>query len=150
MRQVLIGGFELVHWLVDKLKHDAHVLSGTNRSRSPRHRTIRATIDWSHNLLGERERVLLRRLSVFDGGWTLDMAEDVCSDAGINRSDVLDVLAQLVDKSMVLMTARDALARYRLLEPIRQYALERLEASGEASDYEARHAATMLNPCQVR
>ena len=134
-----------VDQLVDRLEHDAHILSGTNRDGSPRHRTIRATIDWSHDLLGEREQILLRRLSVFAGGWTLDMAEDVCSGAGINRSDVLDVLAQLVDKSMVLMTARDAVARYRLLEPIRQYASERLEASGEASDYAARHAATLLS-----
>jgi predicted ATPase/transcriptional regulator with XRE-family HTH domain len=115
----------------------SQILSRTNRDATPRHRTIQAAIDWSHDLLGEREQILLRRLSLFASGWTLDMAEDVCSGAGINRSTVLDVLSRLVDKSMVLMTACDAQARYRLLEPIRQYALERLEASGERSTYEA-------------
>ena len=133
-----------VDQLVDRLEHDTQFLSGTNRDSAARHRTIRATIDWSHALLGQREQSLLRRLSLFAAGWTLHMAEDVCSGVGIQRSDVLVVLAQLVDKSMVLMTARDAVARYRLLEPICQYALERLEASGEAPEYAARHAVSLL------
>jgi predicted ATPase len=129
--------------LSEILEHDVHVLGGPLRGGAPRHRTIRATIDWSHDLLGEQEQILLRRLSVFTGRWTLEMAEEVCSGADIEREDVLDVLAQLVDKSMVLVDARDSVARYRLLEPVRQYALERLEAAGEATQFQARHAATL-------
>jgi predicted ATPase/transcriptional regulator with XRE-family HTH domain len=134
--------------LADRLEHDEHVLSGINRTGSARHWTIRATIDWSHDLLDSREQILLRRLSVFAGGWTLELAEDVCSGAGIEGSDVLDVLAQLVDKSMVFVDARNQVARYRLLEPVRQYALERLEDSNEATDYWKRHATAVLSLAQ--
>jgi len=132
-----------VEQLSEILEHDVHILGGPVRGGTPRHRTIRATIDWSHDMLGEQEQILLRRLSVFTGGWTLDMAEEVCSGAGIDRDEVLDVLAQLVDKSMVLVDARDVVAHYRLLEPVRQYARERLQAAGEASEYQARHAAAL-------
>jgi predicted ATPase len=132
-----------VEQLSDILERDVYSLGGPSRGSAPRHRTIRATIDWSHDLLGEREQILLRRVAVFTGRWTLEQAEDVCSGEGVDRDDVLDVLAQLVDKSMVLVDARDVVARYRLLEPIRQYALERLEAAGEAAEYHARHAAAM-------
>jgi predicted ATPase len=132
-----------VEQLSEILEHDVQILGGPVRGGTPRHRTIRATIDWSHDLLGEQEQILLRRLSVFTGRWTLDMAEEVCSGAGIDREDVLDVLAQLVDKSMVLVDARDIVARYRLLEPVRQYALERLAAAGEATEYQARQTATL-------
>jgi predicted ATPase/DNA-binding XRE family transcriptional regulator len=130
-----------VEQLSDILEHDVHILGGPSRGGAPRHRTIRATIDWSHDLLGKREQILLRRLSVLSGRWTLDLAEEVCSGAGIAPEDVLDLLAQLVDKSMVLVDARDVVARYRLLEPVRQYALERLEAAGEATEYQARYAS---------
>jgi non-specific serine/threonine protein kinase len=130
-----------VEQLSDILEHDVHMLGGANRGAAPRHRTIRATIDWSHDLLDAREQILLRRLSVLSGGWTLEMVEEACSGAGIARDDVLDLLAQLVDKSMVLVDSRDVVARYRLLEPVRQYALERLQAAGEATEYQARHAA---------
>jgi predicted ATPase/transcriptional regulator with XRE-family HTH domain len=130
-----------VEQLSDILEHDVHILGGPSRGSAPRHRTIRATIDWSHDLLGEREQILLRRLSVLAGPWTLETAEEVCTGGTIAREDVLDLLAQLVDKSMVLVDARDVVARYRLLEPVRQYALERLEAAGEATQYQARHTA---------
>ncbi len=133
-----------VEQLADRLQYDADVLSGSNRAGLPQHRTIRATIDWSHHLLEEAEQILLRRLAVFAGGWTLRLAEDVCAGAGIERADVLHLLAQLVDKSMVLVDAHYAEARYRLLQPIRQYATERLDASGEASVYRARHSAAVL------
>jgi predicted ATPase/DNA-binding XRE family transcriptional regulator len=132
-----------VEQLSEILEHDVYILGGPSRGGAPRHRTIRATIDWSHDLLGEQEQILLRRLSVFSGRWTLEMAEEVCSGSGIDREDVLDVLAQLVDRSMVLVDARDVVARYRLLEPIRQYALERLEAAGEATQFQARCAASL-------
>jgi non-specific serine/threonine protein kinase len=118
-----------VEQLAERLEQGADILSSTNRNSSPRHRTLRATIDWSYDLLGPREQILLRRLAMFCGCWTLDMAEEECSGGVIARGDVLDLLAQLVDKSMILVQVNDTVARYRLLEPIRQYALERLEAS---------------------
>jgi len=118
-----------VEQLADRLEQGADILSSTNRNSSPRHRTLRATIDWSYDLLGPREQILLRRLAIFCGCWTLDMAEEMCSGGVIAQSDVLDLLAQLVDKSMILVQVNDTVARYRLLEPIRQYALELLEAS---------------------
>ena len=133
-----------VEQLADRLQEDADVLSGPNRAGLPQHRTIRATIDWSHQLLDAPEQLLLRRLAVFAGGWTLKLAEDVTSGAGIERSDVLQLLAQLVDKSMVLVDAHYLEARYRLLQPIRQYATERLEAAGEAVPFRERHSAAVL------
>jgi predicted ATPase/transcriptional regulator with XRE-family HTH domain len=130
--------------LAERLAYDSGVLGGVDRAGLPQHQTIRATIDWSHDLLCEQERVLLRRLSVFAGSWTLDMAEKVCSDAGIEAADILDLLTQLVDRSMVVVDAQGAVARYRLLQPIRQYALEQLESSGEADTYRRRHAAALV------
>jgi non-specific serine/threonine protein kinase len=136
-----------VEQLADRLflkNQDRDILAATNRAGLPKHRTMRATLDWSHDLLGPQEQILLRRLSVFAGGWTLTTAEQVCADEHIERDSVLDLLAQLVDRSMVLVEATDTVARYRLLEPIRQYALERLDESGEADALRARHSAAML------
>src|SRR5581483_10945858 len=116
----------------------------TNRTGLPQHRTIRATIDWSHALLAEPEQILLRRLSVFAGGWSLEMSEQVCAGDALARESVLDLLAQLVDKSMVIVDARERTARYRLLEPIRQYAAERLEAADEATRFRAQHSHALL------
>jgi hypothetical protein len=88
-------------------------------------------IDWSYDLLSEAERTLLRRLSVFAGGWTLEAAEAVCAGEGLERDDVLDLLTQLVNKSLVIPDREsDTGARYRLLETIRQYARERLLEAG--------------------
>jgi predicted ATPase len=138
-----------VEQLADRLTQDAGALGSNCRVCLARHRTIRATIDWSHDLLCEQEQILLRRLSVFTGGWSLSAAEQVCSSAGVEPWEVLDLLTQLVDKSMVLVDTRRAVARYRLLEPIRQCALERLEAAGEASAYRARHAAAFLEVARM-
>jgi non-specific serine/threonine protein kinase len=134
-----------VEQLAERLEYDSGALGRAVRTGLPRHRTIRATIDWSHELLDEREQVLLRRVSVFAGGWTLAMAESICHGAGIEVDDVLELLTGLVDKSMALVVATDNVARYRLLEPIRQYAMERLEASGEAATFRARHATAFLS-----
>ncbi|MBV9169459.1 MAG: helix-turn-helix domain-containing protein, partial [Chloroflexi bacterium] len=133
--------------LAERLEQEAGALSVSSLSRSglPQHRTMRATIDWSHALLSECEQALLRRLSVFAGGWTLELAEDVCSGGCLERSNVLETLAQLVDKSVLQVDARESAARYRLLEPIRQYAAERLELSGESTVYRDRHAGVLLN-----
>jgi non-specific serine/threonine protein kinase len=136
--------FLTLEQLAERLEHDAGVLSHASREALPQHRTMRATIDWSHDLLGEQEQILLRRLAVFAGGWTLELAEQVCSGGGLEQAHVLGVLGQLVDKSMALVDTRDSVARYRLLEPMRQYALERLEAAGETATYRARHAAAFF------
>src|SRR5215216_1546148 len=117
------------------------LLTAGSRTAIPRHQTLRATIDWSYDLLTEPERVLLRRLSVFAGGFTLEAAEAVCSQ-GMRRSDILDLLGRLVDKSLVIVEPADAEVsetRYRLLETIRQYALEKLVGIGEASFIRDQH-----------
>jgi len=116
------------------------LLTAGSRTAIPRHQTLRATIDWSYDLLTEPERVLLRRLSVFAGGFTLEAAEAVCSE-GMKRSDILDLLGRLVDKSLVIVEADSEVneTRYRLLETIRQYALEKLVETGEASLIREQH-----------
>ena len=116
------------------------LLTAGSRTAIPRHQTLRATIDWSYDLLTEPERILLRRLSVFAGGFTLEAAEAVCSQA-MKRSDILDLLGRLVDKSLVIVEADVEVSetRYRLLETIRQYALEKLVEVGEASSIRDRH-----------
>ncbi len=104
-----------------------------DRTAPPRQRTLRATIDWSHELLTTREQVLLRRLSVFVG-FSLEMAEQVCSDDSLPAADMLDLIAGLVDKSLVVLEP-EALgqARYRLLDTIREYAAGRLADAGESA-----------------
>src|SRR5688500_4125093 len=116
------------------------LLTGGSRTSLPRHRTLRATMDWSFNLLGEREQTLLRRLSAFSGSFTLDAAEVVCAGGRLEADDILDGVAALVDKSLVVMEAGDGVARYRLLETVRQYGLERLTEAAERDVLERRHA----------
>jgi predicted ATPase/class 3 adenylate cyclase len=106
------------------------LLASGDRSALPRHQALRATIDWSHELLDGDERTLLRRLAVFCGGWTLEAAEAVAAGAPLAEGAVLDVLGRLVEKSLVEHDAHGE--RYRLLETVREYAQERLEAAGEA------------------
>jgi non-specific serine/threonine protein kinase len=134
-----------VEQLAERLERDTRVLEATNRVGLPQHQAIRATIDWSHDLLTAEEQILLRRLAVFAGGWTLELAENVCAGAGIEPGEVLNLLGHLVDRSMVQVDARGAVARYRLLEPIRQYALERLQGADELESYRARHAGALLD-----
>jgi predicted ATPase/transcriptional regulator with XRE-family HTH domain len=134
--------------LSERLQSNVSILRAARRGTSPRQQSISATIDWSYDLLSELEQTLLRRLAIFAGGWSLDMAEDVCAGDAIARAEVLPLLAQLVDKSLVLVDVRESVARYRLLEPIRRYALQRLEESGEAATCAARHSAAILNLAQ--
>jgi len=109
------------------------LLTSGDRTAPARHRTLRATIDWSHDLLTGSERVLLRRLSVF-AGWSLEMAEQVCPDDGIPAGDILDLLSALVDKSLVVLEPEVlGQARYRLLETIREYAAACLAEAGESA-----------------
>ncbi len=102
------------------------LLTGGSRTALPRQQTLRALIDWSYELLSEEERTLLRKLSVFAGGWTFEAAEAVCSEL-----DVLDGLSQLVNKSLVSMEDEEGVPRYRLLETMRQYARDKLLEAGE-------------------
>ena len=116
------------------------LLTAGSRTALPRHRTLRATMDWSFTLLSEREQTLLRRLAAFSGSFTLDAAEAVCAGGRLEADDILDGVAALVDKSLVVMEAGDGVARYRLLETVRQYGLERLTEAGERDGLERRHA----------
>ncbi len=109
------------------------------RTARGRHQTLRATIDWSYDLLSDEERVLLRRLSVFAGGWTLEAAEAICSGDDLEVSEILDLQTQLVDKSLIVVDTQGNQARYRVLETIRQYAGERLLESKDQSDIARRH-----------
>ncbi len=120
------------------------VLTGGSRVALPRHRTLRATIDWSYGLLSEPERALLCRLAVFTGGWTLEAAEAVCSGGDVPEGEVLDLLAHLVDKSLVILEWPGDTGRYRLLETVRQYGLELLKENAEALVWQQRHASFFL------
>jgi len=120
------------------------LLTHGNRTALPRHQTLRALIDWSHDLLPEPERVLWRRLSVFIGGWTLNAAGSVCGGDDMNPGQIMELLSRLVDKSLVIVEERDGTTRYRMLETIRQYGQEKLQAAGENRKIRTRHLAYCL------
>ena len=117
------------------------LLTGGARDLPARQQTLRDTIAWSYDLLNPWEQVLFRRLAVFVGGWTLEAAESVCAIGGIDEGDVLDLLDALVEQSLVVAQENDLGPRYRMLETIREYALERLTAAGEDGDARGRHLA---------
>jgi predicted ATPase/DNA-binding SARP family transcriptional activator/Tfp pilus assembly protein PilF len=121
-------------------------LTAGSRTALPRHQTLRAAIDWSHNLLTEQEQILFRRLAVFAGGFTLDAAEVVCGAGVLNRSEIIDLLGRLVDKSLVVVDGKPELneTRYHLLETIGQYARERLDGSGEMEPARQRHLSFFI------
>jgi predicted ATPase/DNA-binding CsgD family transcriptional regulator len=130
----------------ERLEGSLELLTRGDRTATPRQRTIRGTLDWSHELLSERERKVFRRLSVFAGGWTLEASEVVVSDESVGESEVLELLSELVEKSLAIaeLTAESGGVRYRLLDSIRQYAQEKLEQSGEAEDVMQAHAEYFL------
>ncbi|MBV8498076.1 MAG: adenylate/guanylate cyclase domain-containing protein [Candidatus Eremiobacteraeota bacterium] len=109
------------------------------RDRRPRQQTMRALIDWSYDLLADEERRCLRCCSVFAGDFSLDVANSVCDD-GSGKWAVLELLSSLVDKSLIVLESAEPGRRYRLLEPIREYAAEKLRASGESDELALRHA----------
>jgi predicted ATPase/DNA-binding XRE family transcriptional regulator len=109
------------------------------RDLPERQRTMRSTLDWSHDLLAEEERVLFRRLSVFSGGFTLEAAEEVCASGEIERQEIPETLGGLIEQSLVTASPEANGTRYYMLEPVRQYALERLEESGEKAATYGRH-----------
>jgi predicted ATPase/DNA-binding SARP family transcriptional activator len=135
-----------VEQVAARLDDRFRLLTGGSRTALPRHRTLAAVVDWSWDLLTEPERAVLRRLSVCPPGATLEAAERICADpGGVAAEDVLDLLAALVDKSLVVpATGSDGEPRYRLLETIRAYGAERLADAGEADRVRARHAAYFL------
>jgi predicted ATPase/DNA-binding SARP family transcriptional activator len=140
-----LRSMSLVH-LHDRLDERFRVLTGGSRTALPRQQTLRALIDWSHDLLNGFERAVLRRLSVFVGGFELEAAEAVCGFGDVEDVDVADLLGSLVDKSLVQAEATGRTVRYRLLETIHQYATEKLLDDGPAEDHEAksRHAEVFL------
>ena len=121
-----------------------HLLTQGGRTVTARHKTLRASIDWSHELCSEQERMLLRRLSVWTGGWSLEGAEAVSAGDGLERRAILDLLTALLDKSLVEAEERGGEIRYGMLETLRQYAAERLVEAGEADATRARHLAWCL------
>jgi predicted ATPase/class 3 adenylate cyclase len=130
--------------IASRLKDRFRLLTGGDPTAMPRQRTLRALIDWSYDLLPDEERVLLRRLAIFAGGWTLEAAEAICGEdvAGIY---VVDLLSRLVEKSLVIHEVD--LHRYAMLETVREYALERLLQSGELETVADRHFEHFLDLC---
>ena len=138
-------GVLAVEQLSAHLDQQFRLLTGGSRAALPRQRTLRAAVDWSYDLLSDRERALCRRLSAFAGGCTLEAVEAVGAGDGLAREDVLDLLARLVEQSLVIAEEQeDGATRYRLLEPLRQYAAERLAEAGEVDAIGDRHAAHFL------
>jgi predicted ATPase/DNA-binding CsgD family transcriptional regulator len=133
-----------VEQILQRLDDTFQLQLGGKRTAPSRHQTMWATLDWSHVLLAESERILLRRLSVFAGGWTLESAENVCAGGAVERSGVLAHLTRLVDASLVQMEEQAGHTRYRLLEPIRAYATHNLESSDEEAAIRRKHAQVYL------
>jgi len=134
-----------VDQLAARLDQRFHVLTGGSRTALPRQHTLLATLDWSYDLLSDSERRAFNRLSVFAGGWTLEAAEAICPGEGVEHQNALDLLLQLVRKSLVVAEeGPDGAERYRLLETPRQYAHERLTAAGELEAVQDRHASYYL------
>jgi len=128
-----------VEQIAARLDDSFRLLTGGSRTGLPRQKTLRSLIDWSHTLLSESEQFLLRRLSVFAGGWTFEAAQAVCTGDGISDDSVLDLLGHLVDKSLVVVAEHDGQSRYRLLETIRQYARDKLLESRERDRVRQQH-----------
>jgi predicted ATPase/class 3 adenylate cyclase len=136
-RVKVLSAEQISNRLADRFR----LLTGGARTALPRQRTLRALIDWSYDLLADPERLFLLRLSVFAGGWSLEAAEQICAGDGIDAYDILDLLSQLVNKSLVVVVEqpRSAETRYRILETIRQYASEKLLESGSGVSIHDRH-----------
>ena len=123
--------------IASRLSDRFKLLRGGDRTALPRQQTLRALIDWSYELLSDDERMLFARLSVFAGGFTLEAAEAVAVDASLAREDIAERLAELVEKSLVSLDS--GVGRYRMLETVRQYAEENLNAAGEGGALRTRH-----------
>ena len=130
----------------DRLGGSVDLLTRGGRTAEPRQRTLKDTLDWSHDLLSEPEQILFRRLSVFAGGWTLKAAETVASGGdGVEEGEVLDLFSGLVEKSLMLAEEqKESGLRYRMLEPVKQYGREKLEEADESASVRRRHADFFL------
>ncbi len=125
------------------------LLTGGSPTAMPRQQTLRATLDWSYGLLPVQERAVLCRLGVFPGTFTLEAASAVACDASIDEYAVIDLLTQLVARSLVVVDTSGAGARYRLLETTRTYALEKLAEVGQTDDVKRRHATVLPRPVRA-
>jgi predicted ATPase len=117
--------------LANRLQDVFQIMTRGSRTALPRHQTLKALIDWSYDLLSDAERTLLRRLAVFAGGWTLDSAAAVTAGKPVYEEDIVDLIASLIDKSLVIADATGRETRYRMLETTRQYALKKVVENGE-------------------
>ncbi len=123
--------------ICDRLDDRFKLLSGGKRTSLPRQQTLKALIDWSYDLLTENEKLLWRRLSVFTGGWTLESAEEIFSDSNISEEEIIDLLSQLADKSVIIYNSETN--RYLMLESLKQYGAEKLKDAGEEKKYRSKH-----------
>jgi predicted ATPase/DNA-binding CsgD family transcriptional regulator len=128
-----------VEQIVGRLDDTFGLLFAGSRTAMRRHKTLQATMDWSHELLPEEERVLFRRLSVFSGGFTFEATEAICAGEGIEGDEVLKLLSHLVDKSLVAVREEGGETRYHLLETVRQYGREKLDESGDEDEVGGQH-----------
>jgi non-specific serine/threonine protein kinase len=135
-----------IQQIAERLDDRFHLLTSGSRTAPTRQQTLEATLDWSFSLLTETEQSVLLRLSVFAGGWTLEAAEAICLGHGTEARDVLDLLTQLANKSLVVVERVPGQeTRFRLLETIRQYARDKMQAAGEAGEGQARHRDWYMN-----
>lgn len=137
-----------VYALQERLDQRFRMLTGGSRVALRRHQTLRAALDWSHNLLSADERKVFRRLAVFSDGFSVNGAQQVCCDDRIDSWTVLDILSALVDKSLVMVDSSPS-PRYRYLESTRAYAMEKLAEAGETSAWLRRHAQCICSICET-
>lgn len=137
-----------LHNLARRLDERFTILTGGSRTALPRQKTLAALIDWSYDLLSPHEQRLFNRVAVFAGGFTLDAVTSVCACDGIDAPDVLDLIASLADKSLIVADTARTHERYRLLESTREYAMEKLKVSGERDLLARRHAEHFLGVAQ--
>ena len=131
--------------IADRLDDRFRLLTDGSRTGLHHHQTLRMTMDWSYGLLSEEEAILLQRLSVFAGGFALEAVEAVCVGGNVTKADVLDLLQHLADKSMMNAGEDSAVVRFRLLETVRQYGREKLEAAGDLQTVKRNHMEYFLN-----
>ncbi len=125
--------------IAERLNDWFRLLTGGSRTAGSRQQTLLSTMEWSHGLLSGHEQILFRRLSVFAGGFTLEATETVCTGDGVELHQMLDLLTQLADKSLVQVEGDSSAVRYRLLETVRQYGQRKLEEAGEVANTRTRH-----------